>query len=323
MTTDLFKQNKKPLTKFTLVKRRDFIQQTSATAALITLGGLGLQSFTSGSKTTKITILHTNDVHSHIDAFGPDDGRNPNQGGVARRASLIQNIRNENPNTLLLDAGDIFQGTPYFNYYGGELEFKLMSMLKYDAATIGNHDFDNGIDGLLAQLPHAKFDFLSANYDFSNTVLDTFVKPFKTFTKDGIKIGVFGLGIELNGLVDKSMYKETVYLDPVETAQEMTRILKEDQKCDLVICLSHLGYHYKNAPSKISDLSLAKATKNIDLIIGGHTHTFLPKPTVTKNSEGKNVLVNQVGCYGINLGKIDFYFDADKNKAAEGTSILV
>jgi len=305
------------------VKRRDFIQQTSATAALITLGGLGLQSFTSGSKTTKITILHTNDVHSHIDAFGPDDGRNPNQGGVARRASLIQNIRNENPNTLLLDAGDIFQGTPYFNYYGGELEFKLMSMLKYDAATIGNHDFDNGIDGLLAQLPHAKFDFLSANYDFSNTVLDTFVKPFKTFTKDGIKIGVFGLGIELNGLVDKSMYKETVYLDPVETAQEMTRILKEDQKCDLVICLSHLGYHYKNAPSKISDLSLAKATKNIDLIIGGHTHTFLPKPTVTKNSEGKNVLVNQVGCYGINLGKIDFYFDADKNKAAEGTSILV
>ncbi|MBU2940627.1 metallophosphatase [Lacinutrix sp. C3R15] len=305
------------------MKRRDFIQQTSATAALITLGGLGLQSFTSGSKTTKITILHTNDVHSHIDAFGPEDGRNPNQGGVARRASLVQNIRNENPNTLLLDAGDIFQGTPYFNYYGGELEFKLMSMLKYDAATIGNHDFDNGVDGLLAQLPHAKFDFLSANYDFSNTVLDTFVKPYKTFNKDGIKIGVFGLGIELNGLVDKSMYKETVYLDPVETAQEMTRVLKEDEKCDLVICLSHLGYHYKNAPSKISDLSLAKATKNIDLIIGGHTHTFLPKPTVTKNSEGKNVLVNQVGCYGINLGKIDFYFDADKNKAAEGTSILV
>ena len=155
------------------MKRRDFIQQTSATAALITLGGLGLQSFTSGSKTTKITILHTNDVHSHIDAFGPEDGRNPNQGGVARRASLIQNIRNENPNTLLLDAGDIFQGTPYFNYYGGELEFKLMSMLKYDAATIGNHDFDNGINGLLAQLPHANFDFLSANYDFSKIRLWT------------------------------------------------------------------------------------------------------------------------------------------------------
>ncbi|QRM90914.1 bifunctional metallophosphatase/5'-nucleotidase [Lacinutrix sp. WUR7] len=305
------------------MKRRDFIQQTSATAALITLGGLGLQSFTSGSKTTKITILHTNDVHSHIDAFGPEDGRNPNQGGVARRASLIQNLRNENPNTLLLDAGDIFQGTPYFNYYGGELEFKLMSMLKYDAATIGNHDFDNGVNGLLAQLPHAKFDFLSANYDFSNTVLDAYIKPYKVFKKGGIKIGVFGLGVELNGLVDKNLYKETKYLDPTEIAQDMSRILKENEKCDLVICLSHLGYHYKNFTEKISDLNLAKATKDIDLIIGGHTHTFLPKPTIAKNSIGKNVLVNQVGCYGINLGKIDFYFDADKNKAAKGTSILV
>lgn len=305
------------------MKRRDFIQQSSATAALITLGGLGLQSFTSGSKTTKITILHTNDVHSHIDAFGPEDGRNPNQGGVARRASLIQDIRNKNQNTLLLDAGDIFQGTPYFNYYGGELEFKLMSMLKYDAATIGNHDFDNGVNGLLAQLPHAKFDFLSANYDFSNTVLDSHVKPYKVFKKDGVKIGVFGLGIELDGLVDKKMYKETKYLDPVEIAQDMSRILKEDEKCDLVICLSHLGYHYKNFAEKISDLNLAKVTKNIDLIIGGHTHTFLQKPTVAKNSIGENVLVNQVGCYGINLGKIDFYFDADKNKAAKGTSILV
>ena len=305
------------------MKRRDFIQQSTAATALITLGGLGLQSFTTGSKTTKITILHTNDVHSHIDPFGPDDGRNPNKGGVARRASLIQSLRNENPNTLLLDAGDIFQGTPYFNYYGGELEFKLMSKLKYDAATIGNHDFDNGIDGLLAQLPHAEFEFLSANYDFSNTILDSHVKPYKIFKKDGIKIGVFGLGIQLQGLVDKNMYKETKYLDPTEISQDMSRILKVNEGCDLVICLSHLGYYYKNFAEKISDLNLAKATKNIDLIIGGHTHTFLPKPTVVKNVEGKNMLVNQVGCYGINLGKIDFYFDSDKNKAAEGTSIIV
>lgn len=303
------------------MKRRDFIQQTAAATALVGLGGLGLQSFSSTSK--KITILHTNDVHSHIDAFGPEDGRNANQGGVARRASLVESIRTENPHTLLLDAGDIFQGTPYFNFYGGELEFKLMSMLKYDVATIGNHDFDNGIDGLYAQLPHAKFDFISANYDFSNTVMDTHVKPYKTFIKNGIKIGVFGLGIELDGLVGKKMYKETVYLDPIETSQEMTRILKETEKCDLIICLSHLGYYYKTYTEKISDLNLAKATKDIDLIIGGHTHTFLPKPTVVKNLEGQNTLVNQVGCYGLNLGKIDFYFDADKNKAANGTSIIV
>ncbi|TXE17442.1 bifunctional metallophosphatase/5'-nucleotidase [Psychroserpens burtonensis] len=304
------------------MQRRQFLQQTAAASALVGLSGLGLTSFTPAT-TKKITILHTNDVHSHIDAFGPDDGRNPNQGGVARRASLVESIRKENPNTLLLDAGDIFQGTPYFNYYGGELEFKLMSMLKYDVATIGNHDFDNSIEGLYAQLPHAKFDFVSANYDFSNTVMDTHVKPYRIIIKDGIKVGVFGLGIELNGLVEKRMYKETVYLDPTEATQEMTRILKEDEKCDLIICLSHLGYNYREPSQKISDLKLAKTTKDIDLIIGGHTHTFLKKPTVVKNSEGKNVLVNQVGCYGINLGKIDFYFDSDKNKAANGTSIIV
>lgn len=305
------------------MKRRNFIQQVSATTAMVTLGGFGLQSFTAVPKTTKITILHTNDVHSHIDAFGPDDARNANMGGVARRASLIESIRQESPNTLLLDAGDIFQGTPYFNYYGGELEFKLMSKLKYDAATIGNHDFDNGIDGLFAQLPHAEFQFISSNYDFSNTVMNTHVKPYKIFKKEGIKIGIFGLGIELNGLVDPAMYKETKYLNPVEIAQDMTRILKIEEKCDLIICLSHLGYNYKTETNKMSDLKLAALTKNIDLIIGGHTHTFLSKPTIVKNSEGINLLVNQVGCYGINLGRIDFYFDANKNKSVNGTSIIV
>ena len=303
------------------MKRRDFIQQTTAASALIGLGGFGLSSFASSVK--KITILHTNDVHSHIDPFGPDDGRNPNKGGVARRASLITSIRNENPNTLLLDAGDIFQGTPYFNYYGGEIEFKLMSMLKYDVATIGNHDFDNGIGGLYSQLPHADFDFVSANYDFSDTIMDTHVKPYKIITKDGIKIGIFGLGVELQGLVDKNLYKETVYNNPIESAQDMSRILKEDEHCDLIICLSHLGYDYSNIPGKIGDLKLAEATKDIDLIIGGHTHTFLDKPTIVNNIDGKKTLVNQVGCYGINLGKIDFYFDSDKNKSANGTSIIV
>ena len=304
------------------MRRRDFIQQTAAGTALIGLGGLGLSSFTPANQ-KKITILHTNDVHSHIDPFGPDDGRNANKGGVARRAALVESIRKENPNTLLFDAGDIFQGTPYFNYYGGKLEFKLMSMLKYDAATIGNHDFDNGIDGLYAQIPHAKFEFVSANYDFTNTVMDTHVKPYKIFVKDGIKIGVFGLGIELDGLVIKKLYKETKYLDPIGVAQDMSRILKEEEQCDLVICLSHLGYYYRNSPDLVSDLNLAKVTKDIDLIIGGHTHTFLPKPTIEKNSADKNVLVNQVGCYGLYLGRVDFYFDADKNKAAKGTSIIV
>lgn len=304
------------------MKRRDFIQQTAATSAFVTLGGFGLTSMSTSNQEKKITILHTNDVHSHIDPFGPEDGKNPNQGGVARRASLIDQIRLDNPNTLLLDAGDIFQGTPYFNYYGGELEFKLMSKLKYDAATIGNHDFDNGTDGLFAQLPHAEFEFLSANYDFSNTILDGSVKPYKVFIKDDLRIGIFGIGIELDGLVLKSLYKETEYLDPIEVAQDMSRILKEEEKCDLIICLSHLGYNYSNS-DKIGDLKLAANSKYIDLIIGGHTHTFLSKPTVVKNQEGNNMLVNQVGCYGINLGKIDFYFDSNNNKSANGTSIIV
>ncbi|AWG26608.1 bifunctional metallophosphatase/5'-nucleotidase [Flavobacterium kingsejongi] len=304
------------------MKRRNFIQTTAASSALLVLPSLPLMSF--NPLTTKhITILHTNDVHSHIDPFPASDPKSPNMGGVARRATLIDSIRKDNPNVLLLDAGDIFQGTPYFNYYGGELEFKLMSMLQYDLATLGNHDFDNGLEGFLAQLPHAKFEFVSANYDFSNTILHGHVKPYKTFVKDGIKIGVFGLGVELNGLVDKKMYQETIYSDPTETAQEMTRILKKDEKCDLIICLSHIGYQYKNQPDKICDLKLAAQTRDIDLIIGGHTHTFLEKPTIVKNLDSIDTLVNQVGCYGINLGRIDFYFDDDKSKSHTGRTIVV
>ena len=304
------------------MKRRDFIQKTAASSVVLGLSNIGINTIIS-PETKKITILHTNDVHSHIDPFPADHPRNANMGGAARRAALIENIRKEEENVLLLDAGDIFQGTPYFNYYGGELEFKLMSMMQYDLATMGNHDFDNGIDGFYSQLPHAEFEFVSANYDFKNTVLNEIVKPYKIFNKDGIKIGIFGLGVELDGLVDKKLYKETVYNNPIEVAQDMTRILKEEQKCDLVICLSHLGYSYKNEPYKVSDLELAKKTKNIDLIIGGHTHTFLEKPVVEKNSEGKDVLINQVGCYGINLGKIDFYFSNDKTIKNSGKNIIV
>ena len=304
------------------MKRRDFIQKTAAGTALLGLANIGLSSFTT-IETKKITILHTNDVHSHIDPFPVDHPRNPNMGGAARRAAIIENIRKEEEHVLLLDAGDIFQGTPYFNYYGGELEFKLMSMMQYDLATIGNHDFDNGIEGLYAQLPHAQFEFVSANYDFKNTVLNSHVKPYKIFNKGGIKIGVFGLGIELEGLVDKKAYKETVYLNPIEVAQDMTRILKHNKKCDLVICLSHLGFSYKNEPNKVSDLDLAKKTKDIDLIIGGHTHTFLDKPVIEKNIEGKEVMINQVGCYGINMGRIDFYFTDDAILKGNGKAIIV
>ena len=304
------------------MKRRDFIQKTAASSALLGLSGVSLSSF-STIDTKKITILHTNDTHSHIDPFPADHPKNPNMGGAARRAAIIESIRKEEKNVLILDAGDIFQGTPYFNYYGGELEFKLMSMMQYDVATMGNHDFDNGIDGFYAQLPHAKFDFVSANYNFENTVLNDIVKPYKIIIKDGIKIGIFGLGVQLDGLVDKKLYKETVYNNPIEVAQDMTRILKEEKKCDLVICLSHLGFKYKDEPEKPSDIQLAQKTKNIDLIIGGHTHTFLDKPVIEKNSEGKEVLINQVGCFGVNLGRIDFYLSNDKLHHNQTKNIII
>ncbi len=304
------------------MKRREFIKNTAASSALLGLGGLSLSSFQSADF-KHITILHTNDVHSYIDPFPADHPRNPNMGGVSRRAALIETIRKENPNTLLLDAGDIFQGTPYFNYYGGELEFKLMSMMSYDVATLGNHDFDNGVDGFFAQLPHAKFDFVSANYDFKNTVLNGSIKPYVIKTVNGIKIGIFGLGIELDGLVDPKNYKETVYNNPIETSKDITKILKKEENCDIIICLSHLGFKYKNEPDKISDIVLAQKTKDIDLIIGGHTHTFLDKPVIEKNLDNKDVIINQVGCYGINLGRIDFYLTNDKQLLAKGKSIVV
>ncbi len=301
------------------MKRRKFIYQTAAGGAFVGLGGLTLSFDKSHSK--HITILHTNDVHSHIEPMSPNDPRNPNMGGIARRATLVKEIRRENPNTLLLDAGDIFQGTPYFNFYGGELEFKLMSKLKYDAATIGNHDFDNGIDGLYAQLPHAEFDFISSNYDFSNTIMDGKTHPSRVFTKDGVKIGIFGLGIDLKGLVNEHLYKETVYLDPIEVATDMSRILKEEKKCDLIICLSHLGYEYSS--DKVSDVKVAEATSNIDLIIGGHTHTFMEKPVIVNNKVGKKVMINQVGCFGLYLGRIDFYLDSQNNVSGDGVRITV
>lgn len=297
------------------MERRKFIRNTSAGmlagTALWSNYALANGIFTGPeieTGTKKITILHTNDTHSHIEPI--QGGRNDGRGGVARRTAIINKVREENPNTLLLDCGDIFQGTPYFNFYGGELEIKLMSMMGYDAATIGNHDFDNSIEGLYKQLPNADFDFVISNYDFSNTIMNGKTLPHKIIEKDGVRIGLFGVGIKLEGLVDPKMYKETVYNDPIEVAKDQARILREEKQCDIVICMSHLGYSYRS--DKPSDLSLAAATSGIDLIIGGHTHTFLDAPEIVKNAAGKDVMVNQVGCYGINLGRIDFYLNEGK-----------
>ena len=269
----------------------------------------------------KITILHTNDVHSHIDSFPSDDPLNPNGGGVIARANIINKIKKDNPNTLVLDAGDIFQGTPYYNYFGGEIELKLMSKMGYNACTIGNHEFDNGLKKLSESLKYANFSFINSNYVFKNTPIENKIKKYEIHIIDGIKIGIFGLGIELKGLVEKKLFDGVKYLDPIEITNDITNKLKNEFKCDLIICLSHLGFSY-NKKDVISDLILAKKTKNIDLIIGGHTHTFMNKPVKIKNLSGKNVIINQVGCFGINIGKIDFYL-TEKKIVEKSSSIKV
>ncbi|GAB3537110.1 metallophosphatase [Pontibacter brevis] len=296
-----------------MINRRDFLKNTALGAAGVTL--LGLPFSAEAAQNINLTILHTNDQHSRIDPF-PDDGRKyGGMGGMARRATLIEQIRKEEPNVLLLDSGDIWQGTPYFNFFGGELEFKLMSEMKYDAATLGNHDFDNGLKGLERQLPNATFPFIIANYDFSGTILKDRFQPYKIFEKQGVRVGVFGLGIELEGLVGKNNFGETVYQDPVAVAQEMVQELRGTQKCNLVICLSHLGYSYKE--EKIDDLKLAEQVEGIDLILGAHTHTFLEQPDVVRHESGHETLINQVGWSGLFLGRIDFAFNRKSKKKTD------
>jgi len=289
--------------------RRSFIKQAA-------VGSLGISSLSSfdllknNNPLTKLTILHTNDMHSRVDPFPTNHRKYAGLGGMSKVATLVNQIRKEEKNVLLLDAGDVFQGTPYFNLYGGELELKLMSQMGYDAGTMGNHDFDNGIDGFNKVLPNANFPFLCANYDFSNTILDGKTTPYTIIEKGGLKIGIIGIGIKLKGLVDKRQYKETIYLDPIEQANHYAAILKSTKKCNLVVCLSHLGFEYSD--NKLSDKELALKSKNIDLIIGGHTHTFLKQAKTFVNAENKKVLVNQAGWAALNLGRVDFYFDKKK-----------
>jgi 5'-nucleotidase len=286
--------------------RRKFITQSALAAGAILTTGNIFAEMQQENALKKLTILHTNDVHSRLEPFPMDGSRNQGLGGVAARAALIQKIRNEGGQVLLLDAGDIFQGTPFFNLYKGEPEMKAMAAMGYDAVTMGNHDFDAGLQNFVTQLGHAQFPVLLCNYDFANTPMEFKYQPYKIFKKGKLKIGVTGVGIEMSGLVPDSLFGNTKYLDPIQKANETAAILKKEQGCDMVICLSHLGYKYNN--NKVSDIVLAKETQNIDLIIGAHTHTFLDAPEIYKNKVGSDVLVNQVGWAGIMLGRLDFDF---------------
>lgn len=303
------------------MNRRNFLHTFGTGAVLTGAGAFPLQALAAEPEILKLTILHTNDVHSRIEPFPMDGSRNQGLGGASRRAALIKEIRAAEKHVLLFDSGDIFQGTPYFNVYGGELEFKLMSQMGYDAATIGNHDFDAGIDGLHKQLPLANFPFISSNYDFADTIMNGKTLPYKIFQKEQVKIGVLAVGIELEGLVPKTLYKETQYLDPIANANRVAAQLKQDERCDYVICLSHLGYKYSD--NKVSDIVLAQSSHNIDLILGGHTHTFLEAPVLVNNQEGKPVFVNQAGWAGIMLGRLDIYFERNRKNKCETCQNLI
>jgi 5'-nucleotidase len=295
------------------MKRRRFLRAAALGTAGLTLrpdhllGGSGrerpfLQPQATGPDDVHLVILHTNDTHSRMDPFPMDGGPFQGLGGAARRAALIERIRAEHPHVLLLDAGDTFQGTPYFNFFKGEIEFRAMSAMGYDATTIGNHDFDNGVEGLVEMLPHADFPLVSANYDVSGSLLEGHVEPWIIRDLGGVRVGIFGLGISFDGLVLESLHRGVDYTDPYAAARRAAGELRA-RGCSLVICLSHLGYRYRGEIP--SDTILAQEVDGIDLILGGHTHTFMDAPDVYEKTDGSLTLVNQVGWAGMRLGRID------------------
>ncbi|MDG5766652.1 metallophosphatase [Balneolales bacterium ANBcel1] len=295
------------------MKRRTFLRNTAILGAGMGMGGLlpGMSAF--GSDPSRITILHTNDTHARIEPFSDTAPRYAGMGGVARRATLIKQLRAHNPDSLLLDAGDVFQGTPYFNKYNGALDFEVMTKMGYDAVTIGNHEFDNGVDGFENVMAKARFPFVSSNYDFGTTRMGSRVHKFIIREVGGVKIGIFGLGVAFENLVLPHLHRGVTYLDPVEVAADMVALLKDYHRCDMVICLSHIGYRYSG--DRVSDRVVAQQVDGIDLIIGGHTHTFLEQPELFEKPDGSRTWVSQVGFAGIVLGRMDFYFDRQRKIA--------
>lgn len=301
------------------VSRRGFLRRAAVGSAGLSLTPWGLRAFGQAADDRHLVILHTNDTHSRLDPFPEDAGRNAGLGGAARRAHLVERIRAENEHVLLLDSGDIWQGTPYFNLFGGEVEFQVMSEMRYDVATLGNHDFDNGTEGLVAMLPHAEFDFVSANYQIDHPDLAARVMPWTIRELDGITVGIFGLGIDFHALVLDELHEGVHYRDPVGAARRASEALR-DQGCDLVICLSHLGYRYDQ--DRPSDLAIAQTVPEVDVILGGHTHTFMDRPDVFRAGTTDHTIVHQVGFGGLRLGRIDVTFGPSGELRASRTASL-
>ena len=276
----------------------------------IGVAGLGLTALSGalarvGREQSKLTVLHTNDTHSRIDPFPMDGGRYQGLGGVARRKVLIDRIRDEREFVLLLDSGDLFQGTPYFNLYGGEVEVEAANRLGYDVATVGNHEFDNGIEGLEKTMPLAVFEWVSSNLDWTGANrLAPLVKPWVIRELGPFKVGIFGLLCRLEGLVNPESHAGVRYLDPIESSRRAVAELRA-RGCNVIICLSHLGYHTRGENDELRDDKLARRVGGIDLVLGGHSHTFLDELVELPREGGGVTRITQQGWAGVRLGRVD------------------
>lgn len=255
-----------------------------------------------GAKGKKIVILHTNDTHSCIFPLKETlaDTMLAGRGGFIRRAAMIEQQRKECPGLLLLDSGDFSQGSPYYTMFKGDVEVGLMNEIKYDAATIGNHEFDFGVENMARLFKMAKFPIVCANYDFTGTALEGVVKPYVIIRRNGLKIGIFGISPQLEGLVFAKTCQGVKYNDPVKVANEVAALLKNKEKCDLVICLSHLGWEVEG----MDDIKLMSSTRNIDLVLGGHSHSYFKTLKYENNLDGRPVPNDQNGKHGIYVGRL-------------------
>ena len=252
----------------------------------------------------KVVILHTNDTHSQIEPKA--DGTC----GYARRMGLIAKEREANPDLFLFDAGDFCQGTPYFNYYYGRVEVEALNYMRYDAVTLGNHEFDNGLDSLAMLIRLLNCPVVCANYDPAGSVLEGLIKPYVIIERGGVRVGVFGLGVNPEGLIAMKNFLPMHYNDPLPVADKISTMLRDSLHCDLVVCLSHLGTQYENG-KKVSDEDVARASHNIDVIIGGHTHKMFPDYHL-KNADGRDVLLSQMGKSAKAVGRIELVLEPDK-----------
>ena len=244
-----------------------------------------------------IVVLFTNDAHSRIEPLPDTDRTMPDRGGVVRRHAFIRQMKSQYPNVLLFDSGDFVQGTPYFNVFGGRVEIEAKNRMGYTAVTPGNHEFGNGLEGLLMKAQLANFPFIASNYDFSGTILDGYIKPYIVLEKQGVRIGVISANIELLGLVASANFEGVQVLNPVEMANKYAELLRSHYRVDLVICLSHLGYG--------ADLLFIPATRGIDIVLGGHSHRHMDEPEILYNLNGEPVMLLHTSGRGVNVGRID------------------